>query len=57
MDLDPMDGKRRYLHGGEAATLDQAIRLHGGEAAKSRDLYLGLTDAERAELLAWLAKL
>jgi CxxC motif-containing protein (DUF1111 family) len=57
LDLDPMDGKRRYLHGGEAATLDQAIRLHGGEAAKSRDLYLGLTDAERAELLAWLAQL
>ncbi|HEX6092052.1 MAG TPA: di-heme oxidoredictase family protein [Dongiaceae bacterium] len=57
IDLDPMQGKRRYLHGGEAATLDQAIRLHGGEAAKARDLYLGLTAAERATLLAWLAKL
>ncbi len=57
IDLDPMQGKRRYLHGGEAATLDQAIRLHGGEAAKARGLYLGLTAEERASLLAWLAKL
>ena len=48
IDLDPMQGKRRYLHGGEAATLDQAIRFHGGEAAKSRELYLGLTAEERA---------
>jgi len=57
LDLDPMQGKRRYLHGGEAATLDEAIRLHGGEAAKARDLYLGLTAAEREKLLSWLAKL
>jgi CxxC motif-containing protein (DUF1111 family) len=57
IDLDPMQGKRRYLHGGEAATLDQAIRLHGGEAAKSHALYLGLSAEERATLLAWLAKL
>jgi CxxC motif-containing protein (DUF1111 family) len=57
MDLDPMNGKRRYLHGGGAATLDEAIRLHGGEAAKARDNYLGLTAAEREKLLAWLAKL
>jgi CxxC motif-containing protein (DUF1111 family) len=57
MDLDPMNGKRRYLHGGAAADLDQAIRLHGGEAAGARDRYLGLTTAERAALLAWLARL
>jgi CxxC motif-containing protein (DUF1111 family) len=57
MDLDPMNGKRRYLHGGAAADLDQAIRLHGGEAAGARDRYLGLTAVERATLLAWLARL
>ena len=57
MDLDPMNGKRRYLHGGAAADLDQAIRLHGGEAAAARDKYLGLTVAERATLLSWLARL
>jgi CxxC motif-containing protein (DUF1111 family) len=57
LDLDPMNGKRRYLHGGAAADLDQAIRLHGGEAAAARDRYLALTPAERATLLSWLAKL
>jgi CxxC motif-containing protein (DUF1111 family) len=57
LDLDPMNGKRRYLHGGAAADLDQAIRLHGGEAAGARDRYLGLTAAERAALLSWLARL
>ncbi|HEY7689922.1 MAG TPA: di-heme oxidoredictase family protein [Dongiaceae bacterium] len=57
IDLDPMGGKRRYLHGGEAATIDEAIRLHGGEGAAARDMYLGLTAAEREKLLAWLAKL
>ena len=57
LDLDPMNGKRRYLHGGAAADLEEAIRLHGGEAAAARDRYLGLTSAERARLLSWLAKL
>jgi CxxC motif-containing protein (DUF1111 family) len=57
LDLDPMNGKRRYLHGGAAADLDQAIHLHGGEAAGARDRYLGLTAAERATLLSWLARL
>jgi CxxC motif-containing protein (DUF1111 family) len=57
LDLDPMNGKRRYLHGGAAADLDEAIRLHGGEAAGARDNYLGLSAAERDILLTWLAKL
>ena len=57
LDLDPMNGKRRYLHGGAAADLDEAIRLHGGEAAAARDRYLALTPGERATLLSWLAKL
>jgi CxxC motif-containing protein (DUF1111 family) len=57
LDLDPMNGKRRYLHGGAAADLDQAVRLHGGEAAAARDRYLGLTPAERERLLSWLARL
>jgi CxxC motif-containing protein (DUF1111 family) len=57
LDLDPMNGKRRYLHGGAAADLDQAVRLHDGEAARARDHYLRLTAEERATLLSWLAKL
>jgi CxxC motif-containing protein (DUF1111 family) len=43
-----------YLHDGRATTLDEAIRLHGGEAAAVRDAYLALGEAERAELVAFL---
>ncbi len=43
-----------YLHDGRADTLDQAIRLHGGEAAATRDAYLALDQAARDELLAFL---
>ncbi|MEY2982752.1 MAG: hypothetical protein RL562_2979, partial [Planctomycetota bacterium] len=46
-----------YLHDGRAATLDQAIRLHGGEGLDSRDRYVGLTEAEREDILAFLRHL
>jgi CxxC motif-containing protein (DUF1111 family) len=46
-----------YLHDGRAGTLDEAIRLHGGEALDSRDRYVGLTEAEREDLLAFLRHL
>ncbi len=44
-----------YLHDGRASTLDEAIRLHGGEASWSTRRYDKLSDGERAELLAFLA--
>jgi CxxC motif-containing protein (DUF1111 family) len=46
-----------YLHSGAADTLDQAIRMHDGEAAASRDDYQGLTDDERADLIEFLMTL
>ena len=46
-----------YLHDGSADTIDQAIRLHGGEATASRDAYLDLGEAERGDLLAFLDSL
>jgi len=46
-----------WLHDGRAATLDEAIRQHGGEALVSRDSYVALTEAERADVLAFLARL
>lgn len=46
-----------YLHDGRAPTLDQAIRLHGGEALDSRDRYLGMTEDERNDILAFLRHL
>ena len=43
-----------YLHDGRAATVDDAIRAHDGEAAGTRDRYIGLTDDERRQLLDFL---
>lgn len=40
-----------YLHDGRADTLDEAIRMHGGEAQGARDAYvaLGPTDQQRIQ--------
>jgi hypothetical protein len=46
-----------YLHDGRAATLHEAIALHGGEAAGSRDAYLLLDDDDRASLRLFLLSL
>ncbi len=46
-----------YLHDGRAATLDEAIRFHGGEARPIRDAYVALSAAEREDLLAFLRHL
>lgn len=46
-----------YLHDGRAATLDEAIRWHGGEATSSRDAYSELGDLDRLELIAFLDSL
>ena len=42
IDLNPLKGKRRYLHDGRAATIDMAIRWHGGEAQRARQVYEAL---------------
>jgi hypothetical protein len=46
-----------YLHDGRAATIPEAIELHGGEAAEFRDAYLELADRERADLHVFLLSL
>lgn len=46
-----------YLHDGRAATIDQAIRLHDGEAAVVRNRYIGLSAAQRRQLLDFLGAL
>ncbi len=43
-----------FLHDGRADTLDDAIRLHGGEAQGARDRYVALTQADREALIAFL---
>ncbi|MEZ4463895.1 MAG: di-heme oxidoredictase family protein [bacterium] len=46
-----------YLHDGRAMTLGAAIELHDGEGKRSRDAYVALGEAERAEVLAFLESL
>ncbi|MDZ4286555.1 MAG: di-heme oxidoredictase family protein, partial [Prosthecobacter sp.] len=46
-----------YLHDGRAPSLDAAIRAHDGEAAASRARYIGLTAAERLQLLSFINSL
>ena len=46
-----------YLHDGRADTLDEAILMHGGEAAAARDAYVALTQAEQEEVIAFLDSL
>lgn len=46
-----------FLHDGRAQTLEEAITLHGGEATVARDQFLTLTDAERADVIAFLEHL
>jgi CxxC motif-containing protein (DUF1111 family) len=46
-----------YLHDGRVATLDEAIRSHGGQASTSAKRYGQLSRAERAQLEAFLGSL
>ena len=43
-----------FLHDGRAGTLDEAIRLHGGEAQSIRDAYAALPEADRLAIIAFL---
>jgi CxxC motif-containing protein (DUF1111 family) len=46
-----------YLHDGRANTLDDAIRLHGGEADKTTSRYTKLASTDRRALLRFLSSL
>ena len=46
-----------WLHDGRADTLTDAVTLHGGEAQRSRDAFVALSPAERAEVIAFLESL
>jgi CxxC motif-containing protein (DUF1111 family) len=57
---EPLMGLRllpRFLHDGRAKTVQEAIQLHGGEAASSRDKFRELSDTQRAAFLKFLASL
>jgi CxxC motif-containing protein (DUF1111 family) len=46
-----------YLHDGRAATVDEAIRWHGGQAFDSREAYRELSDSGREAVLTFLSTL
>ena len=50
-------GGRRYLHDGRAASIDAAIRAHGGEAAAASARYESASETDRRALLDLIAKL
>ena len=54
--LDLRDAKT-FLHDGQAATLEQAIERHGGEAAGVRDRFKALPVADRNAIVAFLKAL
>jgi len=46
-----------FLHDGRAATLEEAILWHGGEAKNSQQAFMALTLAEREQVIAFLMSL
>ena len=46
-----------YLHDGRAATLEEAVALHGGEAARSARDFFALRPLERQQIAAFLKTL
>jgi CxxC motif-containing protein (DUF1111 family) len=49
--------RRPLLHDGSAATTEEAVRRHAGEAELARRGFERLSDADRAALLAFLRSL
>ena len=49
-----VNGNTAMLHDGRARSATEAILWHGGEAAGSREAFVGLRASERAALLAFL---
>ena len=57
---EPLMGLRfseKFLHDGRAGSIEEAIRLHGGEATAARDRFAALRPEDRAALLAFLKAL
>lgn len=52
-----VNGHTNFLHDGRARNLLEAVLWHGGEAEKSRDLTLEMSQTERDALIAFLESL
>jgi CxxC motif-containing protein (DUF1111 family) len=55
--LQKTTGVAYYLHDGRARSIEEAILWHEGEAAKSKQAFTGLTQAERNQLIKFLNSL
>ena len=56
----PLMGLRllpHFMHDGRALTVTDAIQAHGGEAARSRDAFNGLSESDKAAIVAFLNSL
>jgi CxxC motif-containing protein (DUF1111 family) len=51
------EGEPRFLHDGRAKTIEEAIRLHGGEGSSSRARFVLLSEPDRAALVTFLRSL
>jgi CxxC motif-containing protein (DUF1111 family) len=49
--------RRPFLHNGSAATIDEAVRRHGGEAARAMEAIARMSNADYQALLAFLRTL
>jgi CxxC motif-containing protein (DUF1111 family) len=54
---EPEEGEPHFLHDGRAKSVEEAIRLHGGEAQASRDRFIALSETERRALVEFLKSL
>jgi CxxC motif-containing protein (DUF1111 family) len=50
-------GQYYLMHDGRAASINQAIMLHGGEAAQSQEKYIQLSTVEKESLIRFLESL
>jgi CxxC motif-containing protein (DUF1111 family) len=49
-----LNGDAFLMHDGRARTVDEAIRMHGGEGKAARDAYVALPTEQRAALLKFV---
>ena len=55
--VETVNGHTMFLHDGRARSIEEAIIWHGGEARRSRDLFMDMTQEERKALMEFLRSL
>ena len=55
--VETVNGHTMFLHDGRARSIEEAIIWHGGEAQRSRDLFMDISREERKALIEFLRSL